>query len=302
MVRTTKIKTPKSTVNKGDSVGEMIAITDLKLPDEQPRKFFDDEKLEQLKESVNEYGILEPLIVRPLAEGKYELIAGERRYRAAKAEKLTTVPVIVHDLDDEKAFELALLENLQRDDLNPIEETEGLLKLLCQRLDLSQDGLISLLNQAANADRRGVDLTDNVIRQIEKVDKLFKTVGRLTRESFRSNRLPLLSLPEDVLEYLRGGKLEYTKAKAIAKLDTKAKRKELAEETIKDKLSLREVKQKVSKILQDPKVTAKKRSLKDSFKSLVKTKSSAWNDESKQAKIELLLAELEGLLLTDTGS
>ncbi|MEO0644795.1 MAG: ParB/RepB/Spo0J family partition protein [Cyanobacteria bacterium J06650_10] len=280
----------------------MISIADLKLPNKQPRRFFDNEKLDQLQESVHKYGILEPLIVRPLTGGQYELIAGERRYRAAKAEKLTTVPVIVRDLNDQEAFELALLENLQRDDLNPIDETEGILDLLCQTLGLNQEELISLLNQAANADRRGIKLTDNVIRKIETVDRLFKTVGRLTRESFRSNRLPLLSLPEDVLEYLRGGKLEYTKAKAISKLSTEAKRRSLAEETIKNKLSLREVKQKVSESLRDPKGTAKKGSLKDSFKALVKTKSSAWNDESKHSKIEALLTELEGLLLADRES
>lgn len=297
MAGTTIKKGSESAQNKGvsgDSVGKMIAIKSLKLPKKQPRRSFDAEKLEQLRESVRKHGILEPLIVRPLARNTYELIAGERRYRAAKAENLTAVPVIIRDLGDQDAFELALLENLQRDDLNPIDETEGVLDLLCQRLALDQGELVSLLNQAANAERRGTPLTDNVTRQIEVIDGLLRTVGRLTRESFRSNRLPLLSLPEDILEFLRGGKLEYTKAKVIAKLEN-PERVSLAEETIEAGLSLREVKQRVNELMPEPK-GAPAQNLKSSLKALAKVKSDAWTDEKKLPKIQALLDELEGLL------
>ncbi len=293
-----KTKTsPENADNKGvaggESVGEMIPIKSLKLPKRQPRRSFDPDKLEQLRESVRKHGILEPLIVRPGPRNTYELVAGERRYRAAKAENLLTVPVIVRELKDQEAFELALLENLQRDDLNPIDETEGVLDLLCQRLEIDQAALVSLLNLAANAERRGQPLTDNVIRQIKVVDELLRTVGRLTRESFRSNRLPLLSLPEDILEFLRKGKLEYTKAKVIAKLE-KDDRRALAEETIEAGLSLREVRQRVKDLVPEPKGAV--RNLKSSFKALVNTKSDAWTDEKKRAKIQALLHDLEGLL------
>ena len=283
--------------SSGDNVGKIIPLKSLNLPKRQPRRSFDDEKLEQLRESVRKHGILEPLIVRPRSRTTYELVAGERRYRAAKLENLPTVPVIIRDLEDQEAFELALLENLQRDDLNPIDETEGVLDLLCQRLEMDQSELVSLLNQAANAERRGTPLTDNVIRQIEVVDGLLRTVGRLTRESFRSNRLPLLSLPEDILEFLRGGKLEYTKAKVIAKLE-KPERASLAEETIEKGLSLREVKQRVKELMPEPK-GATARNLKSSFKALVNTKSDAWTDEKKRPKIQALLDELEGLVAED---
>lgn len=297
MARATTNKNPENAYNKGtsgdDSVGKMIPIKSLKLPKKQPRRSFDAEKLKQLRDSVRKHGILEPIIVRPGSGNTYELVAGERRYRAAKAEKLPMVPVIIRDLEDQEAFELALLENLQRDDLNPIDETEGVLDLLCQRLSIDQTELVSLLNQAANAERRRQPLTDNVIRQIEVVDELLRTIGRLTRESFRSNRLPLLSLPEDILEYLRGGDLEYTKAKVIAKLE-KDDRRALAEETIKEGLSLREVRQRVKELMPEPKGAA--RNLKSSFKAVVNTKSDAWTDEKKRPKIEALLNELEGLL------
>ncbi|CAN5729620.1 ParB/RepB/Spo0J family partition protein [soil metagenome] len=297
MARTTTKSNPKKADDKGvsgdDSVGKMIPIESLKLPKKQPRRSFDPEKLEQLRESVRKHGILEPLIVRPAPRNTYELVAGERRYQAAKAENLPTVPVIIRDLGDQEASELALMENLQRDDLNPIDETEGVLDLLCQRLEIDQNALISLLNLAANAERRGQPLTDNVIRQIEVVDELLRTIGRLTRESFRSNRLPLLSLPEDILEYLRGGKLEYTKAKVIAKLE-EDDRKALAEETIKEGLSLREVRQRVKELMPESRGAA--RNLRSSFKALVNIKSDAWTDEKKRAKIQALLHELEGLL------
>ena len=303
MAQTTTRKKSATTDRKGSSgkqVGQMVALKSIKLPKKQPRRSFDAEKLEQLRESVRKHGILEPLIVRPRPRNTYELVAGERRYRAAQAEKLPEVPVIVRELADQEAFELALLENLQRDDLNPIDETEGVLDLLCQRLDLTQKELVSLLNQAANAERRGATLTDNVIRQVEIVDETLKTVGRLTRESFRSNRLPLLSLPEDLLDFLRSGELEYTKAKVIAKLDEQ-NRVALAEEAIEERLSLREVKQRVKQSF--PKHVDirnhrnKAGDLKSSFQSLVKTESNAWTDEKKQPKIKALLMELEGLLI-----
>lgn len=303
MAQTTTLRKPTTAAIKGSSgkqVGQMVALKSIKLPKKQPRRSFDAEKLEQLRESVRKHGILEPLIVRPRPRNTYELVAGERRYRAAQAEKLPEVPVIVRELADQEAFELALLENLQRDDLNPIDETEGVLDLLCQRLDLTQKELVSLLNQAANAERRGATLTDNVIRQVEIVDETLKTVGRLTRESFRSNRLPLLSLPEDLLDFLRSGELEYTKAKVIAKLDEQ-NRVALAEEAIEERLSLREVKQRVKQSF--PKHVDirnhrnKAGDLKSSFQSLVKTESNAWTDEKKQPKIKALLMELEGLLI-----
>ena len=223
----------------------MISIESLQLPKKQPRRSFDKNKMKQLVESVRRFGILEPLIVRPLPDETYELVAGERRYRAATELGLTEVPVVVRQMSEKESFELALLENLQRDDLNAIDETEGLLDLLCETLDLDRAGVVSLLNQAANAERRGQSLTDNVTRQIEQVDQIFLTVGRLNRESFRSNRLPLLNLPDDVLAFLRKGELEYTKAKAIAKLDDVKLRRELMGRVVEEGLSLTDVKQLV---------------------------------------------------------
>lgn len=101
--------------------------------------------------SVRQYGVLEPLLVRPLHDGEFELVAGERRLRAAKEAGLTEVPVISRELDNKEALQVSLIENLQREDLNPVEETEPILNLLAIELDVTADEVVSILNQAHNA-------------------------------------------------------------------------------------------------------------------------------------------------------
>lgn len=280
----------------GDSgqVGQMVSIGAVKVATKQPRRFFDPTRMQQLTESIQEYGVLEPLIVRPVGRNKYEIVAGERRYRAAKDAGLETIPVIVRDIDEQQAFELALLENLQRDDLNPIDETEGFLDLLSQSLGCPNQEVISLLNRAANAQKRGQELTDNDTRQLEVIDRLFRTVGRLNRESFRTNRLPLLNLPSDVLEVLRQGELEYTKAKAIARVQEVNQRARLMQQAIDEKLSLSEVKQRIKELLEQQGGSPK--DLREELKELTRIKSIAWTDGSKRKRIEDLLVEFREIL------
>lgn len=123
---------------------------------------------------------------------------------------------LVRVLSDTEALDCARMENLLRSDLNPVEETEGILNLLELSLDIDRPKVISLLNQMANQ-KRG--LTDNVVRNQEQVvEETFRMLGRLSPESFRTHRLPLLKLPPEVLEALHQGRIEYTKAKAIARV------------------------------------------------------------------------------------
>ncbi|NJN48567.1 MAG: ParB/RepB/Spo0J family partition protein, partial [Alkalinema sp. RL_2_19] len=156
MPRTKQQSSPQTTAsNTLQPSSQIVSTASIQLPRQrQPRRYFSAEKLDQLKVSINAHGILEPLIVRPLKSGKFELVAGERRLRAAKDLKLSEVPVVVRDFSDEQAYEVSLLENLQRDDLNPIDETEGILYLLNQTLQLAKEQVVSLLNKAANAKRR----------------------------------------------------------------------------------------------------------------------------------------------------
>jgi ParB family transcriptional regulator, chromosome partitioning protein len=225
---------------------QMVEIESISLPASQPRRYFDSQKLEQLTQSVKAHGILENLLVRPLEnkEGLYELVAGERRYRAAIAAELTEVPVTIRELTDEEAFSIALVENLQREDLNPVEETEGIVTLLGIQLKESPEIVISWLYRMDNEQKKKV--TNNVIGNTEKlkIESVFTSLGQ-NWQSFVNNRLPLLKLPTEILEVLRQGKIEYTKAKAIALVKDEQQRKKILEEALSQNLSLVQIKEKI---------------------------------------------------------
>ncbi|MBD2731244.1 ParB/RepB/Spo0J family partition protein [Nostoc sp. FACHB-892] len=145
-----------------------IKLSDIVLPQHQPRRYFDPQALKELVSSVKQHGILQPLLVRPLAGGKYELVAGERRYRAGLEAELEVVPVVVRELSDDQAFQLALIENLQREDLNPVEETEGILHLLAIRLHCDVEAVKSLLYRMKNAHSKGEQLSKSSLNESRK--------------------------------------------------------------------------------------------------------------------------------------
>ena len=272
-----------------------ISLEQIVLPASQPRRYFDPDKLEQLIQSIKEHGILEPLLVRPLADERYELVAGERRYRAAKALGLTEVPVVVKQLTDSEALQLALVENLQREDLNPVEETEGILQLLALKLKLETTEVVSLLYQMQNA--TAGKITDNVISnsKIESVNQVFTGLGKMNRESFTANRLPLLRLPEGILEALRAGKIEYTKAKAIARVSDDETRTQLLEEAIANSLSLSQIRE----LVKAEKAPKQQSELKTRFETTYKQAKKAkqlWNNAKKRKRLEALLVKLEKLI------
>jgi ParB family transcriptional regulator, chromosome partitioning protein len=194
-----------------------LPLAQIQLAAQQPRRYFDPEKLAQLVLSVKAHGILEPILVRPLPDqpDQYELVAGERRYRAALQLKLTDIPVVIRELNDTEARQLALIENLQREDLNPVEETEGILQLLSLCLNQEISALPSLLHRLQHERKKS---SNNVVgnSEMEEIASVFASLGRLSWESFVNHRLPLLNLPTDVLDALRQGKIAYTKAQAIA--------------------------------------------------------------------------------------
>ncbi len=223
-----------------------VKLDSITLPEKQARRYFDPQKLEQLTESVKAHGILENLLVRPVwgLEGVYELVAGERRYRAALAAGLEEVPVTIRELTDEQALEISLVENLQREDLNPVEETEAIFQLLASRLKIPQTEVVSWLYRMKNDVAR---MKDNVILQpeAEAIQQVFAELGSLGWESFATNRLPLLKLPDEILAALRQGKIEYTKASAIAKVKDEQARKALLAEAIGENLSLSQIRERL---------------------------------------------------------
>ncbi|MBD1889883.1 MULTISPECIES: ParB/RepB/Spo0J family partition protein [unclassified Coleofasciculus] len=271
-------------------------IDKIRHPLKQPRRYFAPDKLAQLVESVKEHGILEPLLVRPLEAGEYELVAGERRLRAARDAGLTEVPIVSRALDDKQALQIALMENLQREDLNPLEETEGVLELLAIVLELDKSEVVSVLHQSYNAKQRGIELNQNVLIQLEKIESLLSSIGRFNAGTFRSSRLPLLNLPSDVLEALRKGELEYTKAMAIARVKDEQLRSDLLSLAIAENLSLNEIKAHIKELKPQSESTPQRimlERLSEISKRLQKSKT--WGERKKRERIARLLDELDKL-------
>ena len=199
----------------------MLKLTEIEPNREQPRKDFDEKALSELADSIREHGVLQPLLVRPLKDGRYQLIAGERRWRASRMAGLTEVPVIVRDLDDQAAMELALIENLQRTDLNIMEEAAGYRELM---------------------ERYG--MTQEVVA---------KRVGK-SRPAV-ANALRMLALPEATAKLVREGKLTAGHARALLGLPDPAEIDPLAERVLAEGLSVRET----ERLVADRKVSPEKK-------------------------------------------
>ncbi|HEY9834090.1 MAG TPA: ParB/RepB/Spo0J family partition protein [Stenomitos sp.] len=280
---------------------QTVPIDSITLRASQPRRYFDPAKMEQLIASVKAHGILENLLIRPLPDkdSSYELIAGERRYRAALAAGLTEVPVTIRCMTDEQALQISLVENLLREDLNPVEETEGILQLLAIRLQVASVEVTSLLHRMRDEQRGKVPHNVMGNSQGQTLQAVFEELGSITWESFVSNRLPLLNLPEDILDALQTGKIAYTKATAIARLKEQSERQELLEAAITLDLSLNEIKERI-KSLQDAKRSLDEKqppSLKSRMDIAIAKikKSKIWDNPKKKRQLEKLLAQLEAL-------
>ena len=194
-----------------------IKINDIDPNRTQPRKDFDDEALQALAESITEHGVLQPILVRPLFMGGYQIIAGERRWRAARMAGLTTIPAVIRDMDDEAVMEAALIENLQREDLNPMEEAMGYNNLILN-YGLTQE-------------------------------EVAKTIGK-SRPAI-ANSLRLLSLPEEVIDMLSKGELSAGHGKALLSFKTPEEQILNAEKAVKEGLSVRELEKLAGKKKKD---------------------------------------------------
>ena len=280
------------------SASNTVALGRIQLPAQQPRRYFDPQKMEQLVFSVKEHGILEPLLLRTLdGSNMYELVAGERRYRAAKEAGLNDVPAVIRDLTDEQAVQLALIENLQREDLNPIEETEGVLQLLALRLEMALDEVPKLLYRMQHEAKGKVAHNVMGSSENEAVQSTFASLATMTWESFVNNRLPLLKLPDDVLEALQQGKIAYTKAQAIARVKDEEHRKDLLKDAISQDLSLAQIKERVDNLKSNA-AAAEQPPLKTQIDEALKLakRSKVWDDPKKQKRLEKVLADLRSLV------
>ena len=189
-----------------------LKLSEIEPNKDQPRKDFDDSALADLAESISKHGLLQPILVRPIIGGGYQIVAGERRYRASRMAGLTEVPVIIRELSESETMELALIENLQRENLTPIEEALGY-RTLMEEHEFSQE-------------------------------EVSKAVGK--SRSAVANALRLLKLPEDILNMVSSGTISAGHARAILSLDNEKDMKLLAEEIVKKDLSVRQA-EKLSK-------------------------------------------------------
>ena len=214
-----------STEALADSGAVMLRIGEIEPDRSQPRTVFDETAMAELEASIREYGVLQPLLVRPMSDGSYRIVAGERRWRAARAVGLTELPVVIKALSDAEAAAIALIENLQREDLNAIEEAEGIRRLM---------------------DEFG-------FTQEQTAEKLSKSRPAV------ANALRLLALPDETRALVREGSLSAGHARTLLGLEDKEKIPAAAETVQRDGLSVRQTEALVKTLNKPPKAPAPRR-------------------------------------------
>ena len=197
---------------------------------EQPRKQFDEEALADLSASIAQHGVLQPLLVRPMPDGTYQLVAGERRWRASRMAGLTEVPVVIRDMDEQQAAELALIENLQREDLNPMEEAIGY-RTLMESYGMTQEQTAQVVNKSRPA---------------------------------VANALRLLQLPEEVTDMVAAGELSAGHARTVLMFEGEEAQIAAAHATVDKGLSVREL-ERMAKAAKAKPRTPKQPKKQDSF-------------------------------------
>ena len=194
-----------------------LKIMDIEPNRDQPRKHFDEQALSELADSIAKHGVIQPLLVRPMHDGSYQLVAGERLWRASRLAGLTEVPVFIRELSDEDSMAIALIENLQREDLNPVEEAQGL-KALMQTLSLTQEEVAQRLGKSRPA---------------------------------IANSIRLLKLPSEVLDMMIDNKISAGHARALLPLENEDDILELAKLIVEKDLTVRDVERLVKKLTKD---------------------------------------------------
>lgn len=202
-----------------------IDINDIRPNSAQPRKNFDETKLNELAESIRSNGVIQPLIVRESKNGGYELVAGERRWRASRIAGLKKVPCIIRNFDDKQNAIVAIIENMQREDLDPIEEALGL-KSMTEKYGFTQEQVSASLGRS---------------------------------RTYIANSIRLLKLPPEIQQYVSSGQMSAAHGRTIINISDKAKQKEVADKIIKNDLSVRATEKLAQKVKDELKPERKKR-------------------------------------------
>lgn len=193
--------------NTEDGAIATLKVSEIEPNKNQPRTAFDDEALRELADSIREHGVIQPLVVRPMEKGGYQIVAGERRWRASRMAGIGEVPAVIRELSDSQTLEIAIIENLQREDLNPVELARGY-KALMEDYGMTQEMV---------------------------ADKLGKSRSSI------ANTVRLLALPDAVLEHIRAGKITLGHAKALLSLESPLIMEQMAERIVKGQILVRDV-------------------------------------------------------------
>ena len=243
-----------------ENLVSQLNIIDVEPNPDQPRKNFDKEALDALSGSIKEIGVILPIIVIKTESGRYQIIAGERRWRAARLAGLKTIPAIVKEYDNKEAAEVALIENLQREDLNPIEEAKGYKSLM-----------------------DGFSMTQ---------EEISKRVGK--SRSAVANSLRILNLPDEIIKYLISGEISQGHGRALLAIEDNKLKIEIAKRIIKDGLNVRQVEALVKSLSEKKPKTKKKpsqldieiKALEEKFEKTLSTKVKIKHG-AKKGKIEI---------------
>lgn len=205
-----------------------LSVNEVEPNREQPRKEFNESALSELSKSIEKNGVIQPILVRPKAGGAYQIVAGERRWRASRMAGLTEIPVVIREMSDEEAAVFALIENLQREDLNPVEEAEGIRSLI-EEFGMTQE---------------------------EAADRVGKSRTAVT------NTLRLLKLPQNILSMVAKGKITAGHARALISLEDEGEMLKIANAVIDNNLTVREVEKTVKSALAGENAKPQKREKK----------------------------------------
>ncbi|MEL3963014.1 ParB/RepB/Spo0J family partition protein [Lysinibacillus endophyticus] len=217
------------TVQNEDAI-EKISLQKLVVNPFQPRKTFDDEKIDELAQSIKEHGVIQPIVVRKKGK-KFEIVVGERRFRAAKLANLEEIPAIIREMTEEQMMEVAILENLQREDLTPIEEAEAYQSLI-EKLNFTQEELAKRLGKS---------------------------------RPYITNHMRLLQLPDEVRELVNNGKLTMGHGRTLLGLKNKRRIPEVAEKVVKHELNVRQLEALIKQLNEDVSRETEKPVKKDIF-------------------------------------
>jgi ParB family transcriptional regulator, chromosome partitioning protein len=287
----------KSTTETDEVEVRALPLDQLVFGSHQPRKHFDPKAMAELCDSVRAWGVLQPILVRPLGAERFEIVAGERRFLALQRTKHRTIPAVVRDMTDAEALEVALLENLQRENLSEIEEAEGILRLLSVRLQRPLPETVSLLYRMDNEHKAKVSVQVLGSEAQRTVETTFRSLGKLTWQSFVATRLPLLKLPEDLIEALRSGEVSPLRARLMARVSDGDERRAMLDRAVREGWSNAQLRERIAPTSGGSGGAPILGRLHSLIAAL--DREFAWNSAIRRQQVERLVRELERIVVED---